>query len=102
MAYQLLRRTAVLEFDDGDLAGAEIKCKLDLPIRKLFEIESAVASDPIEGIRLWAANALISWSIEDDGAPVPADEDGALSLPIGMVLLIVRAWITACASAPKA
>lgn len=102
MAYQLFRRTAVLEFDGGDLEGAEVKCRLDLPIRTLFEIESLISREPIEGIRLWANEALLSWSIEDDGASVPANEDGALSLPVAMIIEIVKAWIGACASVPKA
>lgn len=102
MAYQLLRREGVLEFDEEGLAAAEVRCKLDIPIGVLFEIERSISTDPLEGIRAFANNALVSWNIEDESGPVAADADGALSLPIGIILRIIKAWVSACASLPLA
>ena len=40
MAYRLGKQTAILEFDDGLLEGAEVQCSINTPLGVMLEIEA--------------------------------------------------------------
>lgn len=44
------------------------------------------------------AKSLVSWNLEEDGVPVPADEEGLYAQDRDFVLAMIRAWTDALAS----
>lgn len=86
-------RTLVLEFAGTDLDGAEIKFR-SMSIGRLNEYLDADTS--FEDEVTMVAEYLISWNLEDqDGAPLPANEEGLLALEEPAYKLIASEWIKA-------
>jgi len=102
MAYRIDRRIAVLAFEDGELDGIEVRCRLDIKLKALFDIQSAADSGDILGAMvMFAEQALVSWNIEDeDGSEIPATVDGMHTLPIGVCSKILTAWVKAVSTTP--
>ena len=112
MAYVRKKKTYVLEWAEGPLAGLEVRVA-SLPLGKFLEVVpdlqavteggteltpevAARFSDLIDAL----AGALLGWNIEDEDAdgnrvPVPADRDGLLALDQGEIAAILTAWIDA-------
>ena len=70
MAYRLGQRTALIEFeDDPELDESELRCKLDVPLGTMLEIESLMSSGEVKsGFEKFAKEVLISWNfIDADG-----------------------------------
>lgn len=102
MAYRLDRRVAVLSFEGGQLEGSEIRCRLDVPLKTLFGIQSAAESgDVIGAMSMFAEQVLESWNIEDEnGAIVPATAEGLQMLPLSVCSLVLTSWVKAVSSTP--
>ncbi len=99
-----------LRFEDEDFAGLEVTAK-SLPLGEFLEFSkmSSGAQDPAQGTRqteaMFAmfAKHLVSWNLEDEhGKPVPATYKGVITQEFGFVLDIIKAWMDAIASVPKA
>lgn len=103
MAYRLDRRIAVLEFDEQGLQDTEIRCKVDVPMWILLDIQASLANGEIQrGIDLFAEKVLVSWTIDEEGVAIPATVDGMRELPIGIALRVVGAWLKAAVELPLA
>lgn len=103
MAYRLDRRIAVLDFDEEGLQGTEIRCRVDVPMWILLDIQASLANGEIQrGIDLFAEKVLVSWTIEEDGHAIPATVDGMRELPISIALRVVGAWLKAAVELPLA
>jgi hypothetical protein len=108
MAFRLSERTARLRFEEGTvLAGAEVVCRLDIPLGVFLEFQrlAGAGNDPAtfeRAIRMFAETVLISWDLEDDDGPVPATFEGMQRLPVQAVTGIITAWMEAVQSPPLA
>lgn len=93
------RRTATLTFDEGhDYHGAEVECRLDVPMGLVFEFDNL---SPLEAMRRFGAEIVISWNLEsDDGKPIPPTADGLLTQSPDFGLALLEAWKEAAAGVP--
>lgn len=103
MGFKVPKRTALLVFE-GEYAGAEVRCRLDVPISLYLDYMGMDASsrDSIQaGYGRWGEEVLIEWNLEDDdGQPLPATGGGFLSLPPRLAGLIVQHWLESAAEVP--
>ena len=103
MAYRLDRRVAVLEFDEQELHGTEVRCKVDVPMWILLDVQASLSNGEIQrGIDLFSERVLVGWTIEEDGEAIPANVEGMRELPISIALRIVGAWLKAAIELPLA
>ena len=100
--YRVPRRTALISFEGTDYDGAEIECRLDVPLGMLFEFTRATASGENEDVfRRWAETCLLGWNLEDDdGVAIPPTPDGLLSLPPALVTVVFRRWTAEVTTVP--
>jgi hypothetical protein len=110
MGYKKKTKTFELSFKgDKEYDGLELVMK-GLSIGKylkIAELADAANGDKTADLRPMLsafADALISWNMEDEDGPVPADLDGIESLEIEFVMTLVSKWLTSVAgvSAPLA
>lgn len=106
MGYTPKRHVYVLEFDDPDLDGLEVRAvSADLgtflELTALAEIgdnPSAADIGKIGQLLVGFAKVLREWNVTDDaGRDVPATAEGLKSLEFGFVFGIIAAWIKATA-----
>lgn len=98
MGFEVPRREALMTFEGTDFDGAEIRCRLDVPLSLYLDImRSETVNQQEEVNRRWAEKVLLSWNLEQDGEPVSADADGFLSLPPSFVNVIVAKWLESAA-----
>jgi hypothetical protein len=98
--FKVPRRTAVLDFGDGDYEGCEVRCVFDLAFSDYFTFERFLktedrSQEDVEAIfRRFGDHFLESWNVIDsDGTPVPANGDGMISEPVTFGLLLIMTWI---------
>lgn len=100
--------TLVLSFEGTRFNGAEVRCRVDFPVakaeqllRELFPTKDEVVNGQtvktldISGedqFKLWAREVLVSWDIEDENGAIPADEEGVLRAPVGLMQYAIGAW----------
>tara|TARA_Y100001951_G_C11292315_1_gene273071 strand:- start:2194 stop:2574 length:381 start_codon:yes stop_codon:yes gene_type:complete len=104
MAYRLGQREALIEFEDLDLNDSELRCKLDVPLGTMLEIESLMSNNEVRaGFEKFAKEVLISWSfIDANNKDIPADEKGIMQLPFNIALKLVEGWLLAVQQIPLA
>jgi len=109
MGFRVGGNTAKLEFEHGSmLDGATVRVKLDMEVRDFLELQRTVAAlsdaddtdamDRMEkAFRQFASSSLVSWNLTkgDEDEPIPATEDGFLSLPFNAANAIFSTWATA-------
>jgi len=107
VGYQIGQKVYRLVFDDGDLAGLEVRTR-SLPLGALLDIAKLAGlagkqfdvADLGEVEKLFSlfADALLSWNVEDEaGAAVPATPEGLRLLDFGTVIQLISEWIEAVA-----
>lgn len=101
MGYRAKRTVYVLEFDDPELAGLEIKVS-STSIGVLLDLADDAESARIGGLdkakRLLAEfmTRLVSWNLEnEEGEPTPLTEEGFRSHEPDFVLTVVFTWFDA-------
>ena len=102
MGYKVPRRNAIVTFEDGhDYYGAEITLSLDLPISLLFELQKLREDGSDAAIRLFADDVVEAWNLEDDsGQPLPANFEGASTLPAAFISALMDRWVQVATAAP--
>jgi hypothetical protein len=107
MGYKREAPVFKLVFDDPEFDGLEVRAK-SMPLGAMFEFQALQeradkdASAALEVLSRFAG-VLVSWNLEDDqDQPVPCNLDGLKTLDMPFVLEIVKGWMTAVASVPKA
>ncbi len=101
MTYRLDRRVAVLEFEEDGLEGAEVRCRVDVPLRVLLDVQASLANGELRNaISTFGTDILLGWTIEEDGELLPANADGMLTLPVSIAVRLVGAWISAAVQLP--
>lgn len=97
-----------LKFDEGDYAGAEIGCRMNVPsqllldigaIGEAFERNDGAAIDDLS--RQFAEEVLHSWNLEDeDGQPVTPSADEFMDLPLPLRVSVLQSWASKVADIP--
>jgi len=100
--YRIPEKTARITFDGTDYDGAEILVRLNVSFRHYVTLrEAAEGNDQARMAELFGGEVLMSWNLEDaSGAPVPANGDGMLQIPLTLAMLIVQHWVEAVADVP--
>ena len=102
--FRIPDKVAVITFEGTDYDGAEIRAKLNVNFRYFSEIQSAIAEDNTNGLKvaeLFGDHALISWNLEDNaGDPIPANAEGMTMIPVELVNLMVGNWAEAVSDIP--
>ena len=100
--YRIPEKTARITFDGTDYDGAEILVRLNVSFRHYVTLrEAAEGNDQARMAELFGSEVLMSWNLEDaSGAPVPANGDGMLQIPLTLAMLIVQHWVEAVADVP--
>jgi hypothetical protein len=102
--YQIPETIASLEFE-GKHDGLVVRASLDAPfgtVLRFEELNKGGDRDPdaTRGLMQEFAKFLLEWNIRDrNGAPVPADFDGLMSLPVTFVVDLMGAWSRAMSAA---
>ena len=102
--FRIPDKIAVITFEGTDYDGAGIRAKLNVNFRYFSEIQSAIAEDNTNGLKvaeLFGDLVLISWNLEDDaGDPIPANAEGMTMIPVELVNLMVGNWAEAVSDIP--
>jgi hypothetical protein len=101
--YRIPETTARIIFDGTDYDGAEVFVRLNVSFRHYLALrEAAEGNDQAWMAELFGGEVLMSWNLEDSsGAPVPADGDGMLQIPLTLAMMIVQHWVEAVADVPN-
>ncbi len=103
--FRLPKRTALIQFEDGEYAGAEVRCSLDVPMRTLLTFKRMAGGevDQVErGYELFGKQMLIDWNLEDDeGQPIPCSTDHFMEQPLAFLNAVTAQWIEAVTGVPK-
>ena len=100
--FRIPEKTARITFDGTDYDGAEILIRLNVSFAQFIALREAAQHDNQEGMaRLFGETVLVGWNLEDaSGAPVPANGDGMLQIPLALTNLVVQHWVEAVAAVP--
>lgn len=94
-SFEVPVRTALLVFE-GDMEGAEVKCRLDVPLGLYLEYAKlAETNDPTqleEAFKRFSEEVLIDWNLKANGELIPAHPDGMLKVPPAIANEILSAW----------
>ena len=93
--YKVPRREAVLNFNDTDWAGMEVKINLSAPLSVFFAIEDTAQSGKIRDmLEVFAEHVLVEWNLEDDDGLIPADKKGIGRVLPNQARAIVEAYLS--------
>lgn len=95
--------TVALEFAEGTvLAGATVKCSLDMSIRDFAKMQRMwnAAQDGdmekiVEAYMMFGDAVLVEWDISKRGEAVPATGEGLSQIPVAAANAIFSAWTDA-------
>ena len=103
--FEVPLRTAVLVFE-GELEGAEVRCRLDVPIGLYLEYAKLANSDDPEELerafRRFSEDILINWNLKMGGKAVSVHPDGMLQVPPAVANAILTAWSEQAMNVPLA
>jgi hypothetical protein len=98
--FTVKRKTQTLELT-GDYEGGEVVVVASAPMSFLFQISGMDESGMKEQealVRRFGDDLIVSWNlVDEDGNDIPANGDGAASLPSDIFNAIVTAWTQAIA-----
>lgn len=93
--FELPLRTALLKFE-GEYEGAEMRCRLDVPLSLYLEMQALSDSqDPekvAEAMRTFGDKVLIETNVSIGGKEITPDGDGLLTLPMVFIAKVFEAW----------
>lgn len=104
MGYEKPKKIYNLLFADSDFEGLEVQVKSTSMgnILRLAELDRInplkMTSDDIVKIRELfdiLATCMVSWNLEEDGAPVGFDVEGLLAQEPEFVMTVIKAWTRA-------
>ena len=95
--FQIPMRTLAVDFTGGEYEGAEVRLRLDVPLRTAFHFQQLGDTGEIEALlREFGDDILKDWNLEDDQeAAIPATADGLMGLPASFGMLLVEKWTAA-------
>lgn len=98
--FEVLGGGVDLEFAPGTLlAGAKVKCSLDISIREYVQMQrlwAETSSGDMERVQqaytMFGDLVLLSWNLQKRGADVPANGEGLIEIPAASANAIFNAW----------
>lgn len=96
MGYRKVPTIYTLKFEQADYEGLVVRMKsLSFgKVRKLIRATEAADDDNFDELLASISQGLVSWNIEDeDGIPLPANEENLNDQDFSFVLDIVNAWL---------
>lgn len=105
MGYQPKRHVYVLEFEDEEFDGLEVRAA-SAPLGTFLDMTALakIGSNPnpedvakVGDLLIGFAGVLRSWNVEDDGIPMPPTAESLRKLEFPFVFQIIAAWIKATA-----
>ncbi len=100
-SFEVPYRSAKIVFEDGDYAGLEIHCYLDIPLEEFFGFQRLLEGEGMEkGLRAFGDDILQSWNLTIEAAAVPASGEGFMRLPLRVALHVVARWVEAISEVP--
>ena len=107
MGFKVARNLRIV-FEDGDYAGAEIVCRLNVPIGIVMELSrlstalTALEASAFEDLATrFVDDALVEWNLEEeDGSSVELSQEGFRSLPLPLRQAMIMHWVTKVAEVP--
>ena len=105
MGYRPKKKVYVLEFEDEEYEGLEVRIR-GLNTGQVLDLDTARTDGSDEAIAAMLqlmADQLVEWNVEDDdGQPVPPTFEGVRSMEMGFNWAVINAWQEAVAgvSAP--
>jgi len=104
MSFQRKRKIYRLNFAGTEYDGMEVQVEglttgEYLEIVTLTGVTDDSGSETEKLLKLLASH-LVSWNIQEDGVPVPADIEGVKSNDLAMNMFIINAWTDAMVSVP--
>lgn len=104
MGFELPERTALLQFEDGEYAGAEVRCRLNVGMGVMFDLwrlqNSPTPDDIQRAFLLFADEALIEWNLTRRGEAIPASPEGLGRVPMEFIRLLLAKWQEAAIGVP--
>jgi hypothetical protein len=111
MGYRRPVKQFRLQFEDAEFDGLEVimtslstgdLLKVTRGAGKLAALDNTAASvtaggDDVAELLRVMAKSLVSWNLEDDHGPVPANLDGILTQDLDLVVAVIQAWTSAIA-----
>ena len=103
--YEVPRRKAAIRFEGTAYDGAEVVCRLDVPLQMFLDFQRMAArtDDPEvleQTFRRFGDEVLESWNLSEGGKEVPATADGFLRQPPAFAMLILSKWMESIGAAP--
>lgn len=100
MGFEPPRKTYRLEFETPELAGLEVTAR-SMAVGPLLELvgladdvsDGNAAPGVVEKLLAQFAGVLVSWNVEHDGQPVPADVEGLKAQDLPFILAVIMAWV---------
>lgn len=102
MAYERKRKVYRLNFAGTEFDGLEVRLH-GLTTGEYLELVTLTGATDDSGgeterlLKLFAKH-LISWNLQEDGEPVPADFDGVRANDLAMNMYIIDSWTSAMVS----
>lgn len=98
MGFRVPVKTLNLTFSDEDYAGAEVKVKMGVTLRKVMEMSQSVDSDDpaqvVQSIKEFGDDFLISWNLEDDNDnPIPPNGESMIDLDSMFAFAMIKTWV---------
>ena len=106
--FRVDRRIKTIRLEGDRWAGAWVKVSQALPIGKFLAVADlmrnvgeAGTGNTAQALAVFARVGLIEWNLTDEeGADIPATEEGLLGLPLELALAITNAWMEGMALPP--
>lgn len=97
------QRVFRLEIEDGDFAGAEVVCRRNVSMDAyltIYEGQSGSVEAVERAMRVFGDAVVSEWNVERDGAPIPPDGDGIMSLSPEFATLLLATWLKGVTEVP--
>ena len=95
--YQVKEKSLTLDFTGGEYEGAEVRLRLNVPLRTVFEIQKLGLEGKDEAvIQELGTEVLLDWNLQrKDGTAIPATAEGLLEMPSDFGMLVLKQWTEA-------
>lgn len=98
------QRTALLRFEGSEFGGAEVRCRLNVPMQMFFDFQhvqdSEDAGEVEAAFQRFGDDVLIDWNVQEGGAPIPATGEGFKRVSPAFAAIIMQEWVQAVAEVP--
>lgn len=102
MGFEIQDRIGLLHLDDEEYGGAEVKVRLNLPLRDFLRLDALADQENFEELLTeFGESILVEWNLEKDGEPIPADGPHFVQQPVDFCMLIYRVWRVEVAEPPR-